>query len=132
MVGRKALLVQLLLFRVGGVVEAASPFGRLLQVPGKRLAIDALVLSPLPLVPSTHFAMSNWSRSPRGGGGSETAQALNEWREQCFMEKQTRDMAAANDLDSASESTLPAGAGAAAGISKDANTSCMLSCDKGA
>lgn len=32
--------------------------------------------------------MSNWSRSPRGGNGAETAQALNEWREIVTQEKE--------------------------------------------
>tara|TARA_B110001452_G_scaffold201330_1_gene171396 strand:- start:1057 stop:1692 length:636 start_codon:yes stop_codon:yes gene_type:complete len=38
--------------------------------------------------------MSNWGRSPRGGNGLETAQALNEWRETCDQEKYVRTLAA--------------------------------------
>lgn len=38
--------------------------------------------------------MSNWGRSPRGGNGLETAQALNEWRETCEQEKYVRKLAA--------------------------------------
>ena len=34
--------------------------------------------------------MSNWGRSPRGGNGMETAQALNVWRETCAQEKEHR------------------------------------------